>query len=428
MQMNRILSIVVVSAVILMHGVQAVQAQTSATPGGTAIQPRQIRVPQIDPRAVQLLEDAANRLRIAMTLKATVERTWRKRADTVGTVSIDLMRAMRSGYLYSEHRELSGDGKPYFGGRPWVSVLTPNGGFNLSNDTIPRVFQIRPSEQSAGSGSATIGPFFHLSSGRPLEVGEWETSWLTDPLLRSISYKGREQWRDSTYDVVEWVYEKAYTQPQDTIVYTTRTFIDRNGLVRRALTTNNKAAWEMEERLTSIVLDVPMMAQDFSVSIPPRSQKEPLRPTMSFVGQKYPEFTTPAFLLDGPKLPHVTDLLRGKKATLVWFWNTTCSSCIAEMPHFEQMYRELKDKGVNVVALNVVKDTAEQTKTRENLIFNRITMPVLFDADPWEVQMRKQTMNERSSLAILDPSGTVVYDGPTDYVEIRRVLERMAEP
>jgi predicted ATP-dependent serine protease len=97
------------------------------------------------------------------------------------------------------------------------------------------------------------------------------------------------------------------------------------------------------------------------------------------------------------------------------------------MPHFEQLYRDFKGKGVNVVALNVVHGTAEQNHARENLIFNRITMPILFNADSWEAQIAKQVKQGRGSLAILDSIGTIQYDGEADYTKIRQVLERLTK-
>lgn len=39
------------------------------------------------------------------------------------------------------------------------------------------------------------------------------------------------------------------------------------------------------------------------------------------------------------------------------FWGTFCEPCIREMPSFERQYTEWKDKGVEIVAINLSEDT-----------------------------------------------------------------------
>ncbi len=67
------------------------------------------------------------------------------------------------------------------------------------------------------------------------------------------------------------------------------------------------------------------------------------------------------------------------KVTLVFFFATWCPYCSAEAPYLEkEVYQKLKDRGVQVVAIDVLesKDLALKMKKRYNWSF-----PVLLDDD-----------------------------------------------
>jgi peroxiredoxin len=58
-------------------------------------------------------------------------------------------------------------------------------------------------------------------------------------------------------------------------------------------------------------------------------------------------------LLDGGALELAT--LQGKPV-LVTFWATTCTTCVSEMPHLVELYRELKPRGFEIVAIAMPYD------------------------------------------------------------------------
>jgi len=89
------------------------------------------------------------------------------------------------------------------------------------------------------------------------------------------------------------------------------------------------------------------------------------------------------------------------------------------MPHFEQMYRALKDRGITVIAVDVVKDPAEKPRVMRNVAFNGITMPIVFDAGPWEKFV------EKTGLSVVDANRRIVFDGH-DLREIKAALEGLA--
>ena len=44
------------------------------------------------------------------------------------------------------------------------------------------------------------------------------------------------------------------------------------------------------------------------------------------------------------------------KVTLLAFWFPTCGKCRVELPHLEPLYQKFKDKGLEVVAVDVYGD------------------------------------------------------------------------
>ncbi len=70
------------------------------------------------------------------------------------------------------------------------------------------------------------------------------------------------------------------------------------------------------------------------------------------------DFTGPApastmVLLDGSK--HSTEAMKGK-VTLVNFWATSCTTCVAEMPQIIASYNQFKSQGFDTVAVAMSYD------------------------------------------------------------------------
>ncbi len=58
-------------------------------------------------------------------------------------------------------------------------------------------------------------------------------------------------------------------------------------------------------------------------------------------------------LLDGSQ--HTTEAMKGK-VTLVNFWATSCTTCVAEMPQIIATYNQFKDQGFDTVAVAMSYD------------------------------------------------------------------------
>ena len=44
--------------------------------------------------------------------------------------------------------------------------------------------------------------------------------------------------------------------------------------------------------------------------------------------------------------------LKGEKLTLIDFWATWCKPCVKAIPKLNEIYKEYKEKGVNIIGVN----------------------------------------------------------------------------
>jgi peroxiredoxin len=92
------------------------------------------------------------------------------------------------------------------------------------------------------------------------------------------------------------------------------------------------------------------------------------------VGSSIPDF---ALNGTGGKSAHISDIKA--KVILLNFWATWCEACMAEMPSIVQLRNEYKDKGFEVVGVNLDENSeAVVPKATKEL---GITFPVFSDAE-----------------------------------------------
>ncbi len=126
-------------------------------------------------------------------------------------------------------------------------------------------------------------------------------------------------------------------------------------------------------------------------------------------------------LLDGSKLS-TTDLLG--KVTLVNFWATSCTSCVAEMPDLVATYNKFRDKGYETVAVAMSYDppayVVNFTESRK-LPFKVAIDNTGANAKAWgDVKLTPTTY-------LLNKRGEIVkrYVGTPDFGELHRLIEKL---
>jgi len=108
------------------------------------------------------------------------------------------------------------------------------------------------------------------------------------------------------------------------------------------------------------------------------------------------------------------------------FWGSWCAPCRVETPEFQQVYADVKDKGVSFLGLNV-KETSEQFALAFVERFG-IGFPSLYDPrGEVALAFRGYPANAIPSTIVLDRQGRVaaVYTGSVTQQNLRTVIDRV---
>jgi peroxiredoxin len=136
-----------------------------------------------------------------------------------------------------------------------------------------------------------------------------------------------------------------------------------------------------------------------------------LRQAPSLVGQT----------LDGRTL--TLEQFRGKPV-LVTFWATTCPSCIEEMPHLIELYRELNPKGLEIIGVAMSYDPPEQVRAMAQQ--RQIPYPIVLDSKE-HIAREFDNVRLTPTTVLISPDGRIVQYrlGLLDMPKLRETIEAM---
>jgi peroxiredoxin/outer membrane lipoprotein-sorting protein len=349
-----------------------------------------------DPAADALIQKALQAAAHARTLEADFTR--RIQLGSRGGVFTGTVRLMKPNYARLQINTAEGqddmllisDGKDAFMVRPplkqcWTMRAAPKGMVGFSYVDLP----------------AAIFAFFDPESLKKIPAHH---------------VAGPRQVNGTTYQVVEF-------PTREEVPGTARYFFGPSGLLEGVeivisdkTTPGTHSYW-----LTNVRLDVPLTPQQFAY-VPPSDfrvsplQKEPLLP----LGSKAPEFRLPA--PRGGQMS-LSGLRKGKKAVLVNFWFYGCGPCREEFPHLQKIYDELKDKGLELVAVNR-GDSADVINRYVEA--NKFSFPILMGGrDPAHSVDKAYGVTDYPTNYLIGPDGTVLWRGDGFREEsLRRALAR----
>lgn len=135
------------------------------------------------------------------------------------------------------------------------------------------------------------------------------------------------------------------------------------------------------------------------------------------VGQKAPNF----ILNDLQGNKHMLSDYKGQ-GVLVNFWGSWCMPCAAEMPYINKQYLQFKDKGVQVLAVNVGESHIAVSKFAES---HNLDFPIVIDKDG-QVQAA-YGIDPLPATFLIDKNGKVVnyYTGQLSENTVRDLMNQI---
>lgn len=125
--------------------------------------------------------------------------------------------------------------------------------------------------------------------------------------------------------------------------------------------------------------------------------------------------------LDGQTL--TLEQFRGKPV-LVTFWATTCPSCIEEMPHLIELYREMNPKGLEIIGVAMAYDPPEQVRALARQ--RQIPYPIVLDTDT-AIAQQFDNVRLTPTTVLISPQGRIVHYrlGLLDLPKMRETIQAM---
>ena len=129
-------------------------------------------------------------------------------------------------------------------------------------------------------------------------------------------------------------------------------------------------------------------------------------------------------------------LLRGERFSsgqlaghiaVINFWGSWCAPCRVETPEFQQVYSEVKDRGVRFLGVDVKEDKQFALAFVQS---QGIEYPSLYDpSGEVALAFRDYPANAIPSTILLDPRGRVaaVYTGPVTRADLNRVITGLVQ-
>ncbi|MCM3114676.1 thiol-disulfide oxidoreductase ResA [Neobacillus sp. MER 74] len=135
------------------------------------------------------------------------------------------------------------------------------------------------------------------------------------------------------------------------------------------------------------------------------------------VGAQAPDFA----LVDMQGKKHQLSDYRGQGVFLN-FWGTWCPPCKKEMPYINNQYHQYKDKGVQVLTVDIQESELAVNQFAERL---KLDFPIMIDTDK-EV-MNTYGIDPLPATFLIDKNGKVVnyYTGELTEEKVREFMEKI---
>ncbi len=285
---------------------------------------------QADPRVEALLLKVAAATGSARTMTADLTGI-----DTDGKPVAATVRLMKPNYV----RIVTKDAHT---GAALTSVASDGKTLWRFPDSSKSEYRADPADPAGGGmidgpAATPVQSFFGLEQG--LKSGDMDAA--------TLKYDGRRVWDGQGYQVLRHDFN------EDGIRYTAWLYVGQDDLIHRQVGTfyipNPDGTPRMfEAALKNINLNAPMRAAEFAYA-PPKEARRIIPKLPLPAGAVAPDFRAE----DRNGTPLRLSDFHGKVVVLD-FWATWCPPCVRGMAHANSVAAEFKDKGVVVLAVNVM--------------------------------------------------------------------------
>jgi thiol-disulfide isomerase/thioredoxin len=172
---------------------------------------------------------------------------------------------------------------------------------------------------------------------------------------------------------------------------------------------------ELKQEIAALKTELQKMRGEMSKTVAAlragqqRQQRPRQRPAEAMVGKEAPTFSVTT--VDGDEMT-----IGGKreKPQVLFCWASWCPHCKHALPWIEQVHEKYKDKGVDVLAVNLdARGTSRRARTEEQTLKTyealNLTMPMTMTTDNNDTQKIQSAYKATSfpTLFVLGPSGEV---------------------
>jgi cytochrome c biogenesis protein CcmG, thiol:disulfide interchange protein DsbE len=122
----------------------------------------------------------------------------------------------------------------------------------------------------------------------------------------------------------------------------------------------------------------------------------------------------PDFTLKDPAGKNISLSAFKGKVVLLNFWATWCPPCRAEMPALNKLYREKKNRGLEIIAVSTDRSVSS---VKDFLEKHKVDFPILFDEDRSAAKLYR--VFSMPTTFLIDRNGTIVekFYGEYDWTE-----------
>jgi peroxiredoxin len=349
-----------------------------------------------DTKAQALLHRVEAAERNVRTLTADVTRI-----DMDGKVVEAALRAMKPNYLSIVYKQVPPGGAPAY-------VASDGKKLWRYPDPEKAEYKIEPTEQD-GRGA------IDWPGGVPIQALFGLKTALNDGGLNAAAfqYDGVRTWEEQSFQILRHDFE------EDGKRYTAWLYIGSDDLIHRLLGTYYIPGPDGSPKMFEIALDhlqvnLPMQASQFAY-IPPSGTRPAVARPLLPPGALAPDFTVED---TNGSMIRLSDL-RGKVVVLD-FWATWCLPCIRGMAHTNSVAADFKERGVVVLAVNVM-DSREAFRAWLEKHPEYGALAFTFDPSPPGKDLATVAYAANSTIPtqyVIDRNGKIVtslvgYRGPT---------------